>query len=175
MKISLASVVSVLLFPFASVQAQNVSYIDDLRAGLPLTCFPPGGIYHYFVAAEDCKRAVKLMLFGDKTLLDPVEWRIRSRVPGVRNLPLTTEFRTCKITVDAEDPFFVSFSTIRAAFFLSELIQECVTDKKYPLGGRVDIRVGTVYVGIIGTDPGKPSLSTNSTLLFRQRLPVSQD
>lgn len=39
---------------------------------------------------------------------------------------------------------------IRVILFISELIQECLAMKKFPLGGRVDIRIGNTYVGIIG-------------------------
>lgn len=77
---------------------------NQQNLGLPLTCFEPGGIFHYFVDADDCKTAAKRMLFTDRDFLDPAEWLIRNRNPRIRNLLLTTKFRSCPIAVDSEEP-----------------------------------------------------------------------
>ena len=143
------------LFSFAAhVIGQSLNYtMEDDGIDFPPTCFEPGSFYKSIIDPNDCRRAAKGILFADTRMLDPSEWRVRSREHGVLNLPRTETYKSCIVTIDAEDPRILTFSTIRAIFFVSELIQECLVTRKVPLGGRVDLRVGTAYVGIIGSIP----------------------
>ena len=155
---------------FSFFKLEVFAQFSELQSlGLPLACFEPGGIYRQFVDTNDCKAAAKQMLFSDRNFLDPAEWCLRSRLPGIRNLPLTTKVKSCTITLDAEEPLILSFSMIRAMFFVSELIEECLSGKKYPLGGRVAIRIGTAYVGIVGRSSDSFALSRNATAIYFNR------
>ena len=136
--------------PYVIGQSLNDTIKDD-GIGFPPTCFDPGSIYKSIVDPNDCRRAAKAILFADPRMLDPSEWRVKSREHGILHLPRTETYKSCTVTIDAEDPRILTFSTIRAIFFVSELIQECLVTRKVPLGGRVDLRVGTAYVGIIGS------------------------
>ena len=77
--------------------------------------------------------------------------------------------------IQQEEPLTVSFSMIRVILFISELIQECLAMKKFLLGGRVDTRIGTAYVGIIGGLRSDFSLCDNGTALHLNQPLITEE
>lgn len=121
-----------------------------------LTCYtepltkpsPIGGT----AVLQDCYTAVRLVL-AERNILEPQDFdKIGDYMR--RKVPYYKSYKSCLFILDTVDPSGEGeFPLIRPAYYAAELIQPCVARKKLPLGGQVQLDVGSFFVAVVGLGP----------------------